>query len=860
MEKVQNRKLDLNNLPIWLSCHTICAYVCIFLVYLLFVSISNWSLLLGENLMKWDIWIAEYPNQLLMSDALKNGTVMLWNPLMQYGTPTYAMTGTPIWYPITLLLDLIGYSPIILAFSYIIHVAIGGFGMFLLGQQELREKSGQWTSLSLTASISVGVLYCSSGVFLSNAQHIMIIISAAWIPYVFFFMREYLEKKQIIYVMLAGVSGGMIFLGGYPELFYDAFLFLAPYILYFKYESQKSIVKNILSAFRCYLLVGICTILCCAVSLIPFLNIMGDLTRTNGIGQIPHNPGIIAFMSILFPRMAVFAPSADSSMINFYVGVLTVLLFPVILKLKNKNKVLYLGMGGAALLVCLGSDSILYGVFFRFLPMYSNFRFPSVDRCIFAMFLLLNVANALCEIMNKQDMVATYKLTKILVLLVVFLAMTSGIIAYMGNDTMQLDKTMLSAFSNSAWIAGAVLSVYFILFYINLSSHLNAKLLKTGIVLTVLFDVTIFHHEEFPSTIASYNHIEYSYNNEVRDLIQTEFKKYSLRNKTVDFADSMRASHNWDSQTIVFNKFLDEDGYLSILLQNVQSFKNTYRRSVIEQNPEAYFTNDIVTQKDVEYDTWVNSANTSPEQIYVNGEQIVADHKVRFEQEVIHREELPIILNDGIVSIEQSVSAGDTKTNRIRFFYNTENAGIKNLTVTFYDSDGNCQQYREGYETKVTDSGYYVDVYFPNIDTVYTKIELESTDKVSPVSAALIDTGRLQEDRYVQINSFGFNDMSLTVDAPSDGYVTVLQTCYDGWKAYLDGKEVTISTVNNCLMGIKVSEGMHEIVLEFRPVDFYIGITITSLFCILVCFMLIKHGLAKRKGVFWGVKLNEEKN
>ena len=101
----------------------------VFVAFVLMAMIFNWSILLGENLMKWDIWDAEYPLQVMMSDAISQGTIPLWNPLMQFGTPEYAIVGSPIWYPITLLLAWIGYTPQVLAFSYIIHIAIGSFGI-----------------------------------------------------------------------------------------------------------------------------------------------------------------------------------------------------------------------------------------------------------------------------------------------------------------------------------------------------------------------------------------------------------------------------------------------------------------------------------------------------------------------------------------------------------------------------------------------------------------------------------------------------------------------------------------------------------------------------------------------------------
>lgn len=117
----------------WIKTHPVRIAAGVFLFYVLFSACANWSLLLGENLMKYDIWDAEYPTQVLMTDALASGTVPLWNPLMRYGSPYYAVFGSPVWYPLTLFLALVfGYSPHILAASYVMHIVIAQFGMFLL--------------------------------------------------------------------------------------------------------------------------------------------------------------------------------------------------------------------------------------------------------------------------------------------------------------------------------------------------------------------------------------------------------------------------------------------------------------------------------------------------------------------------------------------------------------------------------------------------------------------------------------------------------------------------------------------------------------------------------------------------------
>lgn len=840
-------RATINDIYARLSKNTGLIYVGIFFLFVVYASIANWSLLVGENLMKYDIWDAEYPNQMLMTDALANGVIMKWNPLMRYGTPTYAMLGTPVWYPVTLLLALIGYTPVVLAFSYVLHIAIGGFGMFLLGQQELRRVENQRTAATLTASFIVGLIYCSSGLFLSNAQHIMIIISAAWIPYVFFFVRKYLEEHRMVFAMLAGASAGMILLGGYPELFYDTFLFLAPYTLYFQYEKQKSVISNIFIAIKKYINVCFNTVLCGAIILLPFLNSMSLLTRTNGLGQVPMEHGLSAFLSILFPGTANFAYTGEISMVNFYVGILTILLFPAVLKLKNRNKLFYLGMSLTALILCLGTASFLHDILYRFFPMYSSFRFPSINRCILTMFLLLNVVNVLYDIMSHREIILPLKLSKMLCLLLAALAGITGIVAYMANDSFGLNQSNMIAFSNSAYLAVIVTGGYLLLFYGIYYNYLNGALLKAGMIGIVVLDLLTFHHAEFPITIALCDQTAYSNNSDVRERVNREITDNANRNRTIDFTDSSRASSQLNSQTIVFNRYLDEDGYVSVLLQNVQNFKNTYLRNIMQDNPEAYFTNDVVTPDEVQYHSWANSVSTPPEQIYVEEEDIIADPVIRFKKSERYSEPLAMTSDGETVCIEGNIgNTGGLQTRKLRLVYESVPSETLDLIVSFYDSDGNCSQCGGEYQVEENENGVYVDVYFPDVYLTYNKIEVISQSQ-PPTSALLVYSDRIKRDEYVNITSFSFNDIAMTVDAPTDGYVVILQAKYNGWKVYVDGVEAEISTVDNCFMGVRVTEGKHGIVLKFRPIDFYIGAAISLLFAVLLCGAIVHYYFSRKK-------------
>ena len=129
----------------------------VFVLFMIARFLMNWSLLIGENLMKWDIWSAEYPSQMLMSEAIANHTLPLWNPLMRYGTPNYSVlwnTGMVCDYSDSGMDWL--YTGRRSQSAMLLHVAIGGFGMYLLTGQELKNKK----ELSKR-----GILHWSSGRF-----------------------------------------------------------------------------------------------------------------------------------------------------------------------------------------------------------------------------------------------------------------------------------------------------------------------------------------------------------------------------------------------------------------------------------------------------------------------------------------------------------------------------------------------------------------------------------------------------------------------------------------------------------------------------------------------------------------------
>lgn len=838
---------DKINLEEWLNSHMFFVYLVVLSFYVLLISLSNWSILLGENIMRWDIWDAEYPNQVMMTDALEGNTIPLWNPLMQYGVPYYSIVGSPVWYPITLLLAKVGYTPITLAFSYILHVAIGGGGLFLLAIEELRQKKNNITFSGVVASVIAGILYSGCGVFLSNAEHIMIVISAAWIPYVFYFTRKFIDKKKTIYIMLGGFCGGMIMLGGYPEMFYNMFLFLFLYVLLYIFKKNGRFIDSIKESGIIFALICILTILESAITLFPFLNNMGLITRGTGLGQFVNTYPRISLISALFSAKPLYMTNVEWSMTNYYFGLIVILLIPMIIK-GVKEKKIYAFLLPIAFMLCLGSKSFLHTLLYRFLPMYEDFRFPTLNRTFLIIFILLLSVKTIQDVIEgKIDSKILY-FDRILLYLVVAIAIIFGFLGFLVNETsttMNID--VCKAFSDSAFTSGGLILLYFGLFYAIKHKELKGKKqVGGGLFLIVCLEVLTFAYADGALTITEYCPEHYTNSQWVKEIIDAEFEENANRVRSINFAGNKRSTSGLDSKSIVFNKTFDEEGYLSYILNSTTTFKSTYMRSIMEENPEIYFTNDIVDKNDTIYEEWVNSCANRPEQIYVEdkGEIENIDDAHRFYPEVVREEELDLLTEEGILIISGEMGAEEELTGRIRLYFEQNILPDKMyINLSFIESEGSVTDYEGEYIVIQHKGERYVDIYFPDINKNYQKVQINFADE-KPVFARLVVTERMTEDGNVNVSLFSFNDIKMSVEAPTEGYVVVLQAKHDGWEAYVDDKEVEISLINNCFMGIRLDSGSHDIVMKFRPKDFLVGgvfsIIYISILAILSCIYFYK--------------------
>ena len=75
-----------------------------------------------------------------------------------------------------------------------------------------------------------------------------------------------------------------------------------------------------------------------------------------------------------------------------------------------------------------------------------------------------------------------------------------------------------------------------------------------------------------------------------------------------------------------------------------------------------------------------------------------------------------------------------------------------------------------------------------------------------------------------------------TITMPEDGYFVTSYTYSNGYKAYVDGTEVTPVQVNKAFVGFPLQKGAHEIVLEFHAPGKSLGLIFS---CLAALFLIL---------------------
>ena len=814
----------------------------VFLFYILLASFANWSLLTGNNFMKWDIADAHFPNSVFLADSLRAGIFPLWNPSMSFGSPHYAMIGTPTYYFTTFILAVFGYHPRFMGVEYIFHIAVGCFGAYLLINKVLG-KQAESSFVKVCITFAGGFLYGFSTVFVSNGQHIMIVISAAWIPYVIYFNYRYIYEKKIICLLLAGLTASFIITGGYPEIFVYLFIILAFFNMYHVISKDMRILSGLFVAIRNVFFVGLFSLLAAAYLIIPFIISAPRVCRVTLTYVLPpHLFQFESLLSSLIPGITRYIRPGEVSMSYMYVGLITLLCIPLVSRHFKKDVVFYVILVFFSFFMLFGIRTPIFSFLYRFLPFLESMRFSSLWRVMFALFSITvacKIWYAFFQNDNEEETNIQLKAIKAVsvgtTLLLVILHVLLIISACSTSDMKR------------ALITQVLMFLFFLLLYgLCFVLKKNKTVSKVGIVaiftIVVLIEGLTYQFQEAPLTLLRFAPNDVQFDPQARLEVQRFVTAYRTRNTSIEFKDAVRTSSGLDSRGIVFGKTLDEMGYVSFTLARTQNYNTTINRIIIAQNPVLYFTNNVVSPPQVNFDTWSHDISVPPAQIFVGSPNRIDTENPMFrvgDSGDIHIVNLEIMEESELYHINGTMfPAGRDQYRFARVFVQTEEERI-DMTVS-YVQGGEFSRSHDGSFVVNRDGGKsFIDIFYPDYYEKYDGLKIEVCESFIVSSATFHVAQRMNQANHVVVESFTPNEIRVLVDAPEEGYLVILQNYYPGWRAYIEGVQSNITLVNETFMGIQVDEGISNVVLRFTPVDFYIGLLISGLFMIVLITIIV---------------------
>lgn len=358
-----------------------------YILFILVISVLGYGRFL-LNAPIYDFYNFFFPYRYSVVDAIHQGCLPFWNPYQAMGIPAHADPQSGVFYlPLWLFALIFGkYTTICCGMEYLFHAFVGGVGFYFLARFFVRD--------GFAAFVTAG-FYLLSGFFVGNAQHLVWIISAAWLPWVMLSFIQLVESPGIRPMLLFPLFFSLMITGGYP-----GFVFVTAYLLFaiFLFSILRRWRHSCRDWKKFFLFGGASVALCallCAPSLLSFWEIRSEITRGAALSfsQTAEPLTLRSMISLLFPYIASSEPAfiyTDQSMGNIYMGLLALPAIAVGLW-KNRQPLLWLlfGTGIIAFLLAFGTNFPLNRLVFENAPLLGLIRLPGLYRIFFIIPMLL---------------------------------------------------------------------------------------------------------------------------------------------------------------------------------------------------------------------------------------------------------------------------------------------------------------------------------------------------------------------------------------------------------------------------------------------------------------------------------------
>lgn len=320
-----------------------------------------------------------YPWKLFTAQAIRGGTIPLWNPYVMSGTPFMANSQAAIFYPFNFLFLLF---PALRAYAVFVALHLflaGSFTYFYL----------RAISVSRAGSLLGGMAFMSSPFLIGWSEHLSHLGVMVWLPLSLILVERMLIRKSLGYALGLGIVLGVQTLSG---MFQFSFFALLAVVAYYLFRTlcllrERASLKEGGAYLLLMAIAAIVAFSLSAVQLLPSLEASEHLIRAGtgwrfNLGQF-FMPGAMSFSylitllepNFLGPQSTLHSLGSRNLIENAYIGVLPLLLASVnVFNLKKRYPLFFFILALLAVSLALGTP--LYQVLLFLIPKFGLFRAP----------------------------------------------------------------------------------------------------------------------------------------------------------------------------------------------------------------------------------------------------------------------------------------------------------------------------------------------------------------------------------------------------------------------------------------------------------------------------------------------------
>jgi hypothetical protein len=720
------------------------------------------------------------PWMVFARDALADGEWPLWDPYAFAGFPYAANSQSQLYYPVTWLLWLLPLSGAIQSLA-IFNICLAGWGMYVLCRG---------LAISRAGSLVAGIAFAGSGM-LQLAIEIPGVASVyGWLPWMLFATDQALRTRSPSWLAAATLTCGMQALAGHLQWVLYGFFAVGCWVAW---RSVATLTRegwraSLRAALRgAVILLG--AIALAAVHLAPFIELIGQATRTGG--HVSSNSWPLAYLlRLVMPEyFGTAVPSVGVPMVFndlWSIGILPLLLCVIAILLRARRHVwFWAGLALLAVLVTYGIGPFLYARWLpglnSLLPMRIGYLF------ILAVAVLAGIGyDAWLGLARKHPRNA----------LILFACITAGLIAILAlaqfAQAATPDAALGSLQANQLWRGwslslGAIITLAVPLIF---HSRMLARYVWAGVgaplVAVAMLGVLLV---DLLTLVPGYNSFA-APGSLVPAAPSVEWRREQPALGRLMAVDSPGIAFNPNTQTLYG---LDSvSGYDSLHTRRYEEYWGVADTSVLPKGRSNPYSNVFIRPQ----------AFTSTVASLLN---------VRY---VASAGELPA-----------SAQFRPVFTGEIRIY---ENTGA--LPRAFTISGGNPLP-----SDKVLARLGHAD-FDPRSELLLAQEEAPPSPVGRPGSSF----------QAASIIAYNRNSVTVEADVQEASWLVLADPNYPGWRATVDGQEARIYTAYHLLRAVPLPPGKHTVVFSYLPTGFAISAVISALTLVVLIGTLLVSWVRKR--------------